>query len=56
MKVINSKNKNEFIEWIEKIIEEYEFIDEENIQGWLEENGKDYFINIETYEWEENED
>ena len=49
MKVINSKNKNEFIEWIEKIIEE-------NIQGWLEENGKDYFINIETYEWEENED
>lgn len=53
MKAINEKNIDAFMEYLNKTIKNYDFVLLSEIESWLEKNGKDYFINRDFNEWEE---
>lgn len=54
MKAVNKKNIDEFIEYLKKnIVEDDGFVLDREIEIWLEKNGRDYFINRDFNEWQE---
>ena len=55
MKAVNKKNIDEFMEFVNKVMKEDGFILQARIETWLNDNGVDYFRNVERFgEWKEN--
>lgn len=55
MKALNKKNIDEFMEFVNKVMTEDGFILQARIETWLNDNGVDYFRNVERFgEWKEN--